>query len=54
MDITTLSLTELKALAYDQVLLLNRTQNNLAVIEQEIKKRNENIVNITHEVKDES
>jgi hypothetical protein len=40
MDITTLSLTELKALAYEQLVLLNRTQNNLKIIEQEIAKRN--------------
>lgn len=39
MDIATLSITELEALAYKQVKLLNQTQNNLAVIEQELAKR---------------
>jgi hypothetical protein len=49
MDISKLTLVELKALAYDQVLLLTRTQNNLAMIEQEIQKRQ----TIEPEVKDE-
>ncbi len=39
MDITKLTDTELKALAYEQVKLLNAAQNNLAMIEQELAKR---------------
>ena len=39
MDITTLTETELKALAYEQVKILNNTQNNLALIEQQLAKR---------------
>lgn len=41
MDITTLSVEQLKALAYDQVKLLNQTQQNLNMIEQELAKRTE-------------
>jgi len=39
MDITKLSETELKALAYEQVKLLQQAQQNLALIEQELKKK---------------
>ena len=39
MDIATLTETELKALAYEQVKLLQATQHNLAMIEQELTKR---------------
>jgi hypothetical protein len=39
MDIKTLSITELKALGYEQITLLNQTQNNLRLIEQEINSR---------------
>lgn len=41
MDITTLTETELKALAYEQVKLLNQAQHNLQMIEQELAKRNQ-------------
>jgi hypothetical protein len=41
MDIATLSVEALKALAYDQVKLLQQTQNNVAQIEQELAKRTE-------------
>jgi hypothetical protein len=41
MDITKLTETELKALGYEQVKLLTATQNNLAMIEQELAKRNQ-------------
>jgi hypothetical protein len=41
MDITTLTIEQLKALAYDQILLLQQTQNNLNLIQAEIKKREE-------------
>jgi len=39
MDITKMTEIELKALGYDQVKLLQATQNNLAMIEQELAKR---------------
>ena len=39
MDITTLTEEGLKALAYEQVKLLNQAQNNLSLIEQELAKR---------------
>lgn len=39
MDLTSLTETELKSLAYDQVKNLNMAQNNLALIEQELAKR---------------
>jgi hypothetical protein len=39
MDIKTLSITELKALGFDQLTLLNQTQRNLALIEQELASR---------------
>lgn len=42
MDITKMTDVEIKALAYDQVKLLNSTQHNLNLIEQELQKRDEN------------
>jgi hypothetical protein len=39
MDITTLTETELKAIGFEQVKLLQAAQNNLALIEQELAKR---------------
>jgi hypothetical protein len=39
MDLTTLDETQLKALGYEQVRMLNAAQNNLALIEQELAKR---------------
>ena len=39
MDIKTLSVTELKALAYEQIVLVERTKQNIAVIEQELNNR---------------
>jgi len=39
MDITKLNLEQLKALAYDQVKLLNQTQHNIQVLEAEMAKR---------------
>lgn len=41
MDITTMTDTELKALAYEQVKLLQHTQLNIQAIEQELAKRNQ-------------
>ena len=40
-DITQLSLVQLKALVYDQLFILEQTQNNLNVLRQEIAKRQE-------------
>lgn len=39
MDISELSITELKALGYEQIKLLNQTQQNLTIIEHELDKR---------------
>ncbi len=39
MDLTQLSLDGLKALAYDQMVLLNQFQKNIHLIEQEIANR---------------
>lgn len=38
-DLSTMSVESLKALAYDQLVLLNQTQANIAAIEAEIKKK---------------
>ena len=42
MDITQMSLEELKALAYDQIVILESAQNNLRQINAEIEKRKDN------------
>ena len=39
--ITEMTLTELKAMAYDQIGLLERCQHNLQIINAEIAKRQE-------------
>jgi len=39
MDISTKTLDEMKTLAYDQIVLLNQTQTNLNILQQEIAKR---------------
>jgi hypothetical protein len=41
MDISQMTLEQLKALAYDQLVILNQTQANINVIQAEIKKRGE-------------
>jgi len=38
-DLQTLSESEIKALGYDQLKLLQVTQNNIAAIETELKRR---------------
>ncbi len=43
MDLKTLELKDLKALAYEQVKLLNQTQNNLQVLENEIATRGKEV-----------
>lgn len=41
-NLETMTIAELKALAYDQIRILQQTQNNITVIEQAIlKKQNE-------------
>jgi hypothetical protein len=40
-NISKMSLTELKALAYDHISQLERTQKNLTIINNEIQKRME-------------
>ena len=39
LDLTKLDVKELKALAYDQLVLIEQSQNNLKLINQEIVKR---------------
>ena len=39
MDISTLTIEQLKALAYDQIVLIQQSQNNLNLIQAEIQKR---------------
>jgi len=39
MDLTTLSLDQLKSLGFDQIQILNQTQQNLNIIYAEIEKR---------------
>lgn len=46
MDIEKMTDVEIKALAYEQVKLLNSAQHNLNVIEQELKKRSEEKVKV--------
>ena len=41
MDITKMTITELKALAYDQLVELERVQTNIKAINEQIRKRPE-------------
>lgn len=41
MDISEMEIKDLKALAYDQIALLEQTQKNLNAINQEIAKRSQ-------------
>lgn len=54
MDITSMTTVELKALAYDQMKLLELTQNNLRVLAEEIRKREEQIIPVTNGEKNET
>jgi hypothetical protein len=38
-ELKDMSIEELKVLGYDQIMLLEQTKNNLAIIQQEIQKR---------------
>lgn len=40
-DLSTMSVEALKALAYDQLVLLNQTQANISAIEAEIRRKAE-------------
>ena len=51
MDLTALSLTELKSLAYEHVITLQQVQANLKTIEEQIKNRLEQ--NLAPEVQEE-
>lgn len=42
-DLSTVDLRDLKALAYDQLVILNQSQANLNAIEAEIKRRAEQL-----------
>jgi len=39
MDIEKMDIKELKALAYDQIILLQQTQNNVRLLEEKIKEK---------------
>ena len=41
MDITKLTITELKAMVYDELIKLENCQNNIKTLNEEIKKRGE-------------
>ena len=41
MELKDMTVEQLKALAYDQLVLLQQTQNNINIIQQEIQKRGE-------------
>lgn len=43
MDIKKLTLEQLKALAYDQLVMVEQSQNNIKVINAEISERNKNM-----------
>ncbi len=47
MDLTKMSLTELKSLAYDQLVQIEQNQNNLRLINTEISKRPKEEVNLS-------
>ena len=39
MNLEEMTLEQLKALAYDQIVLLNQTQANISILQAEIEKR---------------
>ncbi len=41
MDVTKLTVEQIKSMAYDQIVLLEQTQRNLQILNAEIAKRNE-------------
>jgi len=51
MDIIKMSIEQLKALCYDQIVLFNQAQNNINIIQAEIAKRQKEE---TKEISDES
>lgn len=42
-DLSTMDIRDLKALAYDQLVIFNQTQANINAIEAEIKRRAEQL-----------
>ena len=48
MDIKSMTVEALKALAYDQLIELQRIQKNIALIEQEILKKSQPVEPVTH------
>lgn len=57
MDITKLSVVELKAMAFDEILKSEQASNNLKVLNQELVKRNQPEVKegeVKEEVKEET
>ena len=42
-DLSKMNVTELKALAYDQLVIFNQTQANINAIEAEVKRRAEQL-----------
>lgn len=53
MDITALSQTELKALAYDQLATIETAQKNLQAINQQLQKLGQATEDVTEEVVEE-
>jgi hypothetical protein len=49
MDLTKLKIEQLKAMAYDQIVILEQTQRNIQVLNAEIQKRNTEPVEKTEE-----
>jgi hypothetical protein len=39
MDISTLTVEQLKALAYDEIIHIQKSQNNLSILQAEIERR---------------
>lgn len=53
LDITVLSDTEVKALAYEQIANIEQAQNNLKVCNDELQKRAQAKTEVKEEVKEE-
>jgi len=51
MNVKELDLKDLKAMAYEQIVLLEQTKRNIQMIEEEIIKRNNKTKNIKNEIK---
>jgi len=53
LDITKLTDTEVKALAYEQLVARNQAQNNINVCEEELAKRAQSKTEVEEEVEEE-